>query len=97
MGWEIKARGPRTGYYYKSVRMPDKPYPVKVYLGRHSAGHEAAAAMKLRKEQKIAARAAVRIENDSFIDCSSLCYALPNGGGVDLLRYFPIGKDLLPE
>ena len=30
MSWDRKKRGASTGYYYKSVRVPDKPHPVSV-------------------------------------------------------------------
>ena len=62
MGWDRKVRGPATGYYYTSVRMPDKPYPVKVYLGRGPSGQLAAAKAEERKRQRQQARDAFRDE-----------------------------------
>src|SRR5207249_3293349 len=57
MGWDRKDRGPEGGYFYKSVRLPHKPYPVKVYLGRGEDAHRAAAELQRRKEGRTRARA----------------------------------------
>ena len=53
MGWERREAGPSTGYYYKSVRVPGKPHPVKVYYGRGAAGHEAAIEVERRRRGRI--------------------------------------------
>ncbi len=50
MGWDRKRKGPSTGYFYASKRVPGKRHPVKVYVGRGDAGHEAAAAVERRRQ-----------------------------------------------
>lgn len=49
MGWDHKRNGPATGYFYVSRRVPGKPHPVKVYLGRGEAAHAAAAELARRR------------------------------------------------
>jgi hypothetical protein len=54
MGWERRQRGPGTGYFYRSVRIGDRV--KKVYHGRGQAGHEAAAALELRRKGRLEAK-----------------------------------------
>jgi hypothetical protein len=63
MGWDRKKGGRR--YYYRSVRLPDKPYPIKVYLGRGAAGHEAAAAVEKRRRDRRQAKATIQAEREA--------------------------------
>ena len=64
MGWDRKRWGPHTGYYYRSVRVPGKPYPVKVYYGRGLAGHEAAAEVERRRQGRIDAEKLLEAERN---------------------------------
>ena len=54
MGWERRQRGPGTGYFYRSVRVGDRVR--KMYHGRGPAGHEAAAAVELRRQGRLEAK-----------------------------------------
>lgn len=47
MGWDRKQRGAAGGYFYQSVRTPTGVN--KVYYGRRTAGHLAAAAVEQRR------------------------------------------------
>ena len=61
MSWDRKRRGPSGGYFYRSVRVPDRPHPVKVYLGRGARAAEAAAEVdRAREDRRAAAREAER-------------------------------------
>lgn len=51
MGWDRKRWGLHTGCYYRSVRIPGKTHPVKVYYGRGVAGHEAATEVERRRHR----------------------------------------------
>ena len=62
MGWDRKRRGASSGYFYRSVRVPGKPHPVKVYAGRGAAGHEAAAAVERRRRGRAEAEQLLRAE-----------------------------------
>jgi hypothetical protein len=57
MGWDRKARGRKGGYYYRSVRVPGRPGPVKVYLGTGSAAQAEAAEVAARRKDRSAAQA----------------------------------------
>ena len=59
MAWDRKARGGPRGYYYRSVRLPGRPGPVKIYLGRGAAAVEAAAEVSRRRAARAAGTAAV--------------------------------------
>ena len=72
MGWDRKRSGPSSGYFYRSVRTPDKPHPVKVYLGRGEAAHRAAAEIERAQVERIAERAAVRDEEAELADLDRL-------------------------
>ena len=72
MGWDRKQRGASTGYYYKSVRRPDKPYPVKQYFGRRSAGQLAAADVEQRRSDRQKAKAAVQAEREATAEADRL-------------------------
>lgn len=62
MGWDRKKRGPASGYFYLSKRIPDKLHPVKICLGRGAAGQEGAAAIEQRRQDRQRAKAAVQAE-----------------------------------
>lgn len=55
MGWDVKRGGAPGGYYYRSVRVPGQPQPVKLYLGRGAEAHAAAAAVEERRAARVAA------------------------------------------
>ena len=76
MSWDRKRRGASTGYYYRSVRVPDKPYPVKVYFGRRTAGHLAAAEVEQRRRDREHTKAAVRAERDVTAEIDRLASEL---------------------
>lgn len=76
MGWDRKRRGPSTGYFYKSVRMPDKPHPVKVYVGRGAAGHEAAAEAEKRRADRLAAKKLIAADQEATAAADRLADAL---------------------
>src|SRR5450755_1560793 len=62
MGWDRKRKGPASGYYYTSVRLPGKPHPAKIYGGRGAAGLAAAAEVERRAKDRRDAREAVQAE-----------------------------------
>ena len=66
MGWDRKTKGPTSGYFYKSVRVPDKPYPVKIYFGRGARGQLAAAEGEERKRERQRERDALRAEQETL-------------------------------
>jgi hypothetical protein len=72
MGWDRKKRGPASGYFYKSVRVPGKLHPVKIYFGRKGAGLWAAAAVSVRRRERQGARDAVRAERARTADAERL-------------------------
>jgi hypothetical protein len=74
MGWEVKARGRREGYYYLSVRTSEGI--KKAYYGRGAAGQEAAAATELRREDRRRAKAAVQAERDATAEADRLAEEL---------------------
>ena len=82
MGWDRKRRGPATGYFYTSVRTPDKPHPVKVYVGRGAAGHEAAAAAEKRQADRRAAKAIIEADRAATADADRLADALAAWAGA---------------
>jgi hypothetical protein len=75
MGWDRKKRGP-AGYYYKSVRVPGKPYPVKVYCGRKTAGNLAAAAVEHRRQDRVAAQKIIQEEWQATAEADRLAAEL---------------------
>lgn len=82
MSWDRKRRGASTGYYYKSVRVPDKPHPVKVYFGRRTAGQLAAADVGQRRHDRERAKAAVRAERDATAEADRLANELHEWAAV---------------
>ena len=82
MGWDRKKRGASTGYFYKSVRVPGKPYPVKLYFGRRSAGQLAAADVEQRRSDRQKARAAVRAEREATAEADRLADELREWASV---------------
>jgi hypothetical protein len=76
MGWDRKAQGAEGGYFYKSVRVPHKPYPVKIYFGRGARGQEAAAEVEERKRQRQRERDALRAERETIADADLLAAEL---------------------
>src|SRR5262245_33561505 len=72
MGWDRKRRGAATGYYYRVSRRPEKPYPVKIYLGRGAAGHEAAAEVEKRQHEREQARAQLNTEREATVEADRL-------------------------
>jgi hypothetical protein len=73
MGWDRKTQGADGGYFYKSVRVPDRPYPVKIYFGRGARGQEAAAEGEEKKRQRQRERDALLAERD-FIAGAELLF-----------------------
>ena len=82
MGWDRKQRGPASGYFYKSVRMADKPYPIKVYMGRKSAGQLAAAAVEERRQDRQKAKVAIQAERDATAEADRLAEELREWASV---------------
>ena len=72
MGWDRKQRGPASGYYYQSKRVPDKPHPVKICCGRGASAHWAAAAVEQRRNERLKAKAEVRAERDATAEADRL-------------------------
>lgn len=70
MGWERRQKGASNRYYYRSVRVGGRV--KKVYLGRGSAGQEAAAAMERKRLARCEAEAAVRNEQGETADADRL-------------------------
>src|SRR4051812_35732714 len=64
MGWDRKKKGPSTGYFYASKRIPGRPYPVKVYYGRGAAGHEAAVEVERRRQGRVEAEKPLEAERN---------------------------------
>lgn len=81
MGWDRKRNGPESGYYYKSVRVPGRPHPVKVYFGRGIAGHEAAADQELRSQGRLEAKKLLHAERDSPEEADLLAAELRQWAG----------------
>jgi hypothetical protein len=72
VGWDRKKRGPAAGYFYKSVRVPGMLYPVKIYLGRGAAGHEAAAEVEKQRQARLAAKKTIKAELDATAEADRL-------------------------
>jgi hypothetical protein len=72
MGWDRKKRGPSNGYFYLSQRIPGKPHPVKVYMGRGAGGHEAAAEIERRREDRRKAAETIRSDQDATAEADRL-------------------------
>src|SRR5262245_22074600 len=49
--WDVKARGPRTGYYYRAIRVGGRV--KKLYVGGGAVGEAAALADRRRREIKL--------------------------------------------
>ena len=76
MGWDRKQRGPSSGYYYQSKRFPDKPYPVKICVGRRAAALWAEAAVEQRRNERQKAKADVQAERDATAEADRLAEEL---------------------
>ncbi len=72
MSWDRKARGATGGYFYVSVRRPDKAHPVKRYVGRGAAGQAMAEFVEAGKQRRAAERVAVAVEKARTADADSL-------------------------
>jgi hypothetical protein len=70
MGWERRRKGPSSGYYYRSIRVSG--WVKQVYLGRGSAGQEAAAEMEQKQQARREAETAVRYEQGETADADRL-------------------------
>lgn len=78
MGWDKKARGRAGGYFYRSVRVPGRPHPVKVYVG---AGPYATAA-SLNDEASRAEKAEAAAEVSRWGGLDRLLGAMADAGRV---------------
>jgi len=76
VSWDRKKGGPATGYYYESKRVEGKPYPVKVYRGRGTAGQLAAALVDARRRERQAESETVRAEAAATADADRLAEEL---------------------
>ena len=76
MGWDRKKRGSATGYFYLSKRVPGKPHPMKVYMGRGAAGHEAAVEVERRRRGRAEAETLVRAERNPTDEADRLAVEL---------------------
>lgn len=64
LSWDHK-RGCRSRrYFYRCVRVPDKPHPVKVYLGRGEAAQVAEAQIELARQDRCSTKKAIAAENE---------------------------------
>lgn len=81
MGWDRKKRGAKAGYFYQSVRTPTGVR--KVYYGRRTAGHLAAAAVEQRRQARLKAANTVRDEKAATAAADRLAADL--AAWVDLL------------
>ncbi len=82
MSWDRKARGAAGGYFYESLRLPDKPHPVKRYVGRGAAGHETARGVEARKRDRQAQRKALAAEKGQTADADTLTAELTAWAGA---------------
>jgi hypothetical protein len=80
MGWDVKKGGRR--YYYRCLRVADKSHPIKVYMGRGAAGHEAAAEVEQRRRDRAQAKATVRAEQDATAEADRLAGGLQEWAAV---------------
>lgn len=76
MGWDRKKRGSATGYFYLSKRVPGKPHPMKVYMGRRAAGHDAAAEVERRRRGRAEAVKLLRDERNPVDEADRLAVEL---------------------
>jgi hypothetical protein len=70
VGWDRKRRGAAGGYFYLSVRTPAGV--KKVYFGRRTAGHLAAAAVEQRRQAQLKVRTAIQAEHAATADADRL-------------------------
>jgi hypothetical protein len=82
MGWDRKKRGPSSGYFYLSMRVPGKPHPVKVYMGRRTGGHEAAAEVERRRQGRLEAKKLIQADRECTDDADRLAAELHEWAGL---------------
>jgi hypothetical protein len=82
MGWDRKRRGAAGGYYYRSVRIPGEPFPRKIYFGRRTAGHLAAAAVEQRRGDRERAKSKVQAEQEDTAEADRLADELHEWASV---------------
>jgi hypothetical protein len=70
VGWDRKRTGPAGGYFYLSVRTPTGV--KKVYYGRRTAGHLAAAAVERRRQARLKVSTAIQTEHAATADADRL-------------------------
>jgi hypothetical protein len=70
VGWDRKRKGPAGGYFYLSVRTPAGVQ--KVYFGRRTAGHLAAAAVEQRRQARRKVVSAIHAEQAATADADRL-------------------------
>ena len=85
MSWDRKRRGSACGYFYKCVRLPGRPHPVKIYVGRGQAGHDAAAEVEGRREGRREAKKLLQTDRDRTDEADRLAAELREWADV-LLR-----------
>jgi hypothetical protein len=71
MAWE-RRKGVGSKQYYLNQRVPEKPYPVKVYYGRHSKANYVAAEVKKRRRKRIKAKAKIEREREEIAEAERL-------------------------
>ena len=74
MAWETRPGGPRTGYYYRSVRTNEGV--KKIYFGRGAAGQLAAAAVERRHRVRHQAKATIQAEQTATTEADQLAEEL---------------------
>jgi hypothetical protein len=74
VGWDRKRKGPAGGYFYLSVRTPTGV--KKVYYGRRTAGHMAAAAIEQRRQARLRVASAIESEKAATADADRLAEEL---------------------
>jgi hypothetical protein len=80
VAWEVRKGGPGTGYYYRSVRDGDRV--LKVYYGRGSAGHDAAAEQEMRRLGRVEAKRLLDAERRGSDEADRLAAELRAWGDV---------------
>ncbi len=77
MAWERKRRGDKvTGYFFKSIRVPGRPHPVKKYLGKGAEAVAEAARMAETRRQRAADKAAIAAAKQKYAAMDELLQRL---------------------
>lgn len=72
MSWDRKKGGPERGYYYVSLRVPEKKHPVKRYVGRGEAAKRMADYIAHQKQERNALRKQRLAEQEATAEADAL-------------------------